>query len=91
MHMTVSKKLTVICHIGWYSGGSNRKICEHEMLRNIRNLDYVILLCEEILRTRASYHEVLRFPIYRGNNEWVEMNVGATLLTSANVSNLTTV
>ena len=51
------------------------------MLKNIRNLDYVILLCEEIPRMKAFYHEVLGFPVYRGNEEWVEMNVGATLLT----------
>ena len=51
------------------------------MLKNIRNLDYVILLCEEIPRMRNFYYEVLGFPIYRGNEEWVEMNVGASLLT----------
>ena len=51
------------------------------MLKHIRNLDYVILLCEEIPPMRVFYHEVLGFPIYRGNEEWVEMNVGATLLT----------
>ena len=51
------------------------------MLKNIRNLDYVILLCEEIQPMRVFYHNVLGFQIYRGNEEWVEMNVGATLLT----------
>ena len=51
------------------------------MLKNIRNLDYVILLCEDIPRMRLFYHELLGFPIYRGNQEWVEMKVGATLLT----------
>lgn len=52
-----------------------------DMLKNIRNLDYVILLCEEIPRMKVFYHEVLGFQIYRGNEDWVEMNVGATLLT----------
>ena len=51
------------------------------MLKNIRNLDYVILLCEEIQRMKIFYHEVLGFKIYRGNEDWIEMNVGATLLT----------
>jgi lactoylglutathione lyase len=51
------------------------------MLKNIRNLDYVILLCEEIQRMQVFYHEVLGFKIYRGNEDWIEMNVGATLLT----------
>ena len=51
------------------------------MLKNIRNLDYVILLCEDIQGMRVFYQEVMGFEIYRGNEEWVEMNVGATLLT----------
>ena len=54
------------------------------MLKNIRNLDYVILLCEEIPRMRTFYHEVMGFQIYRANAEWVEMKVGATLLTLRN-------
>ena len=33
---------------------------------------------------RVFYHEVLGFPVYRGNDEWIEMNVGATLLTLRN-------
>ena len=55
------------------------------MLKAIRNLDYVILLCEEIESMRHFYHEVLGFPIYRdeatGRDRWIEMRVGAVLLT----------
>ena len=47
------------------------------MLKNIRTLDYVILLCEDIVPMRTFYHEILGFPIYRDQEEWVEM----TLLT----------
>jgi lactoylglutathione lyase len=51
------------------------------MLKKIRNLDYVILLCEDLPPMKAFYHEIMGFPIYRDEGEWVELNVGATLLT----------
>jgi catechol 2,3-dioxygenase-like lactoylglutathione lyase family enzyme len=51
------------------------------MLRMIRNLDYVILLCDDVPTMKAFYSDVLGFPIYRDWGEWVEMQVGATLLT----------
>ena len=51
------------------------------MLKSIRNLDYVILLCREVEQMKHFYHETLGFPIYRDWGEWVEMRVGATLLT----------
>lgn len=51
------------------------------MLASIRNLDYVILLCEDLARMKAFYHEVLGFPIYRDWGDWLEMHVGAILLT----------
>jgi catechol-2,3-dioxygenase len=54
------------------------------MLKNIRILDYVILLCGDIVSMRTFYHEILGFPIYRDQEEWVEMNIGATLLTLRN-------
>ena len=51
------------------------------MLKNIRNLDYVVLLCEDLGRMKAFYHEILGFPIYRDSDNWIEMQVGAVLLT----------
>jgi len=48
---------------------------------NIRNLDYVILLCEDLPRMKVFYHEILGFPIYRDWGDWLEMQVGAVLLT----------
>ena len=51
------------------------------MLKNIRNLDYVVLLCEEILPMKTFYHEILGFQIHRNDEGWVEMKVGGTLLT----------
>src|SRR4030095_15623344 len=51
------------------------------MLKNIRNLDYVILLCEKMQTMKTFYHEIMGFQMYRGHEEWVEMKIGATLLT----------
>ena len=51
------------------------------MLANIRNLDYVILLCEDLNRMRVFYHETLGFPIYRELDGWLELRVGTVLLT----------
>ena len=51
------------------------------MLKNIRNLDYVILLCEDLFQTKRFYHETLGFSIYRDWEDWIEMRVGAVLLT----------
>ena len=52
-----------------------------KMLANIRNLDYVILLCDDTARMKTFYHETLGFPIYRDWEGWIEMRVGAVLLT----------
>jgi lactoylglutathione lyase len=51
------------------------------MLANIRNLDYVILLCYDTTQMKAFYHETLGFPIYRDWEGWIEMRIGAVLLT----------
>ena len=54
---------------------------EIDMLSAIRNLDYVVLLYEDMPRMRAFYHGILGFPIYRDWDGWLEMRVGAILLT----------
>jgi lactoylglutathione lyase len=51
------------------------------MLNHIRNLDYVILLCEDVSKMKTFYHETLGFPIYRDWQDWIELHVGAVLLT----------
>jgi len=51
------------------------------MLNHIRNLDYVVLLCEDVSQMKAFYHETLGFPIYRDWEDWIEMRVGNVLLT----------
>jgi catechol-2,3-dioxygenase len=51
------------------------------MLSAIRNVDYVILLCDDLERMKTFYHETLGFPLYRDEEGWIEMRVGAVLLT----------
>jgi catechol-2,3-dioxygenase len=51
------------------------------MLKDIRTLDYVVLLCEDLTRMKIFYHETLGFPIERDWEEWIEMRVGAVRLT----------
>jgi lactoylglutathione lyase len=54
---------------------------DSEALKKIRTLDYVILLCEDIPPMKTFYQEIMGFQIYRDNGEWVEMKIGASLLT----------
>lgn len=50
-------------------------------LRDIRNCDYVILLCDDLAATRSFYRDVMGFPVDRDGDRWVTFKVGATLLT----------
>jgi lactoylglutathione lyase len=50
-------------------------------LKAIRNVDYVVLLCEDLGAMRRFYEETLGFPVYNELEGWVELHVGATLLT----------
>lgn len=47
---------------------------------SIRNLDYVILLCGEMARTRQFYLEVMKFPLELDRPEWVSFRIGPGLL-----------
>jgi lactoylglutathione lyase len=51
------------------------------MLRTIRNVDYVILLCDDVEMMKHFYHEVMEFPIQREWPGWIEMSVGSVRLT----------
>jgi lactoylglutathione lyase len=51
------------------------------MLKTISNLDYTVLLCEDIESMKAFYGDVLEFPLVRDFGAWVEFQVGATRLT----------
>ncbi len=50
-------------------------------LKDIRNFDYVVLLCDRIVETRAFYRDVMGFPLVHDSESWVSFQVGATLLT----------
>src|SRR5262249_19775206 len=50
------------------------------MLERIRNLDYVILLCEDLEQMRTFYRDTLGFRVYRDLDAWCEMRVGSSLL-----------
>ena len=51
------------------------------MLKSIRNLDYVVLLCNDLPRMTHFYNEIMGFPIHLQTESWIEMRIGAMLLT----------
>ncbi len=51
------------------------------MLRAIRNIDYIILLCEDVARMRAFYRDVMQFPLEEDERHWVKFRVGSGFLT----------
>jgi glyoxylase I family protein len=50
-------------------------------LKDIRNCDYVVLLCNDLKKTRAFYADVMGFPLDHDFGNWVSFRVGVTLLT----------
>jgi catechol 2,3-dioxygenase-like lactoylglutathione lyase family enzyme len=46
-------------------------------LREIRNLDYAVLLCDRLEATRDFYRDVLQFPVETDRGDWVSFRVGA--------------
>jgi glyoxylase I family protein len=47
---------------------------------SIRNLDYVVLLCEDLARARQFYLDVMQFRIECETPRWVSFHVGSGLL-----------
>jgi catechol 2,3-dioxygenase-like lactoylglutathione lyase family enzyme len=50
-------------------------------LKDIRNCDYVVLLCNKMKETRGFYEDVMCFPVDHDSENWISFRVGATLLT----------
>jgi catechol 2,3-dioxygenase-like lactoylglutathione lyase family enzyme len=50
------------------------------MPATLRTLDYVILLCDNLLDMQAFYHDRLGLPLERAWDDWVELRAGAVLL-----------
>ncbi len=51
------------------------------MLRRIRTIDYIVLLCDDVARMKQFYTGVMGFSVYTDFPDWVELRVGSTLLT----------
>jgi len=49
-------------------------------LKNVKNLAYVILLCQDLIVMRNFYRDVLGLTVNGEETEWVEMRIGSTLL-----------
>ena len=49
-------------------------------IESIRNIDYVVLLCEDLVRARQFYLDVMKFRIERETPTWVSFHVGSGLL-----------
>ena len=50
-------------------------------LTAIREVDYVILPCNDLAASRAFYRDVMGFPLEEDHPEWVRFRVGTTCLT----------
>jgi glyoxylase I family protein len=50
-------------------------------LKEIHNVDYVVLLCGRMRETRTFYKEVMGFRLEHDSDRWVSFRVGSTLLT----------
>jgi glyoxylase I family protein len=50
-------------------------------VKEIHNVDYVVLLCKDMAKTRLFYKDVMEFPIEFDSERWVSFRVGAALLT----------
>jgi glyoxylase I family protein len=53
------------------------------MLKSIRHLDYVVLLCKDLPLMKDFYTKTMGFQIQLDTVSWVEMRVGSVLLTLA--------
>jgi glyoxylase I family protein len=49
-------------------------------LTSIHNLDYTVLLCNNLDETRAFYRDIMKFPIETDSGNWVNFRIGAAIL-----------
>jgi catechol 2,3-dioxygenase-like lactoylglutathione lyase family enzyme len=49
-------------------------------INEIRNLDYVVLLCKNMQATRIFYADVMGFALEFESEQWVSLRVGSALL-----------
>ena len=68
--------LTWACAAGSWAAAANSG------LGAIRNLDYTIVICDDINEMRQFYKDVMQFEIFRETpGQWIEFQVGSSLLT----------
>ncbi len=49
-------------------------------LKDVKNLGYVVLLCDDLIEMRDFYQTVLNLTINEETEDWIEFWVGSTLL-----------
>ncbi|MBY0375094.1 MAG: VOC family protein [Bryobacteraceae bacterium] len=49
-------------------------------MASIRNIDYVVLLCEDMERAKRFYLDMMKFRIERETPRWISFHVGSGLL-----------
>lgn len=50
-------------------------------IKSIQEIDYVILLCEDMDGSRTFYRDVMQFPLEEDQKDWVRFRVGTGFLT----------
>ena len=50
-------------------------------IESIRNLDYTILLCRDVVKMRSFYRDVLGFNLKEDRDDWVKFQIGSSYLT----------
>lgn len=50
------------------------------MLKSIRHLDYVVLICDNLASMKHFYHQIMGFEIHLETASWIELRIGSSLL-----------
>lgn len=78
--MSISKVVAVTT-ILLAAGAAVFAASEYQGRGSIRNLDYVILLCEDVDKMKTFYTETMGFEVHRELPGWIDLKVGSSLLT----------
>lgn len=68
-------------HKNWVDGNCRLSDPANMAIGAIRNVDYVILLCDDVQRMKDFYHGVLGFEMEENTPHWVKLRVGSCALT----------
>jgi hypothetical protein len=54
---------------------------EKRVLKAIRQLDYAVIICDDVEPMRQFYESTLGFPLHRAlGGSWIELRIGASIL-----------